>query len=120
MVGLYALNLSQEWGLLWQSLAFVLKHGRPGIHMGKFNICYQMNQSTSPHPLMDALEVQTWEQFEVEVLKCDHIWNWIDGTIPRYTFQYVEYRFTRSRLHQMYIMHENGTRSNETHLELKR
>ena len=53
---------------------------------------------------MDALELQA---FEVEVLKCDHIWNWIDGTIPRYTFQYVEYRFTRSRLHQMYIMHHS-------------
>ena len=52
------------------------------ILMGDINVCGKVDQSTSQHSLMDALELQVCEQFEVEVLKGD-MTKWTKGMIPR-------------------------------------
>jgi exonuclease III len=44
LVGVYASNVLRECKLLWQSLASLLRDGRPGLLMGDFNVVKFLNQ----------------------------------------------------------------------------
>ena len=61
---MYAPNVSQEIKLLWRSLNSVLDNGRPGLLMGDFKVCYETNQSTSIHSILDGPEAQEWGELE--------------------------------------------------------
>ncbi len=107
LVGVYASNVSRERKLLWQSLASLLRDGRPGLLMGDFNACCEVAQSTSKHAIMDRPEAEAWEQLQSDVLHQD-VWTWLHGDASGYTFQSPQYVSTWSRLDRMYVMHSMG------------
>ena len=56
MVSIYTPNVAWQYMSLWRCLNQVLRHGRPGFLLGAFNMCFEVDQSTSMHRLMDAPE----------------------------------------------------------------
>ena len=50
-------------------LTLFIRNGWLGMLMEDLNVCYKVDQSTSPYSLMDDPKLQAWEQFEVEISK---------------------------------------------------
>ena len=83
--GVHASNVSQERKLLWRSLIAMIDNGLPGLLKGDFNVCYEPNQLTFIHFIMDGLEAQEREILRLELCyrmyrnklrdKCKHTFN---------------------------------------------
>ncbi|MCO5566956.1 hypothetical protein L7F22_020639 [Adiantum nelumboides] len=105
LVGVYAPHSVWARCSLWQDLLQCLRLGRSGFLMGDFNMCSSVDQSNSPHSIMNNSKRRVWNSFLSMVLKQD-IWQWLHPFDSGFTFQSPQYHATWCRLDRMYIMHD--------------